>query len=181
MLLLSSKVHNLYLRGYSKKDFLSFLHILFYSLGFINNRPLFPLEVESRTWGGSVRFARLMNPSNAINYYCDRTQSIRTRCSKGLTSVRWPPFAESTEGMRQARFMNNVIRATTVIMGIIRYPSLHVRQQTARPDTHIRSYVCAFPRVNRTLLASTRKPALPTCESVLCTPRCISKSQSGKT
>jgi len=44
-----------------------------------------------RSRGGSARFARLMNPSNAINYYRDRTQSIRTRCSKGLTSVRWPP------------------------------------------------------------------------------------------
>jgi len=42
---------------------------------------------------------------------------------------------EST-GVREARFMNNVIRATTAIMGIIRYPGLHVRQQTMRTDAH---------------------------------------------
>jgi len=44
--------------------------------------------------------------------------------------------------------MNNVIRATTAIMGIIRYPGLHVRQQTTRTDAHacVRTCVCAYVR-----------------------------------
>lgn len=48
--------------------------------------------------------------------------------------------------------MNNVIRATTAIMGIIRYSGLHVRQQTTRLDarTCVRARGCA---------------CAPTCES----------------
>lgn len=67
--------------------------------------------------------------------------------------------------------MNNVIRATAAIMGIMRYPGLHVRQQTTR-FVHICAYV-SMCEIVRTLLASTRKLALSTYESGLYPIRCI--------
>lgn len=123
--------------------------------------------------GGNAWFARLMNPSNdkllPRPHAIDKNSMLEGVNERPMTSLR---IRGESIGACDARFMNNVIRATTAIMGIIRYPGLHVRQQTTR-------YVGACVRMRALPMCESRALFLlrrvsPPCqgESVLCTPRC---------
>lgn len=80
----------------------------------------------------------------------DKNSMLEGVNERPMTSLR---IRGESIGACDARFMNNVIRATTAIMGIIRYPGLHVRQQTTRSvyvHACMRGSACVrFPCVNR--------------------------------
>lgn len=88
----------------------------------------------------SIERDKLLPRPHAI----DKNSMLEGVNERPMTSLR---IRGESIGACDARFMNNVIRATTAIMGIIRYPGLHVRQQTTR-TVYVRACV-SFSCVNR--------------------------------
>lgn len=118
------------------------LYFLFLYISFcLLNQWLFPCVVGSRTIARrqcavcssneSIERNKLLPRPHAI----DKNSMLEGVNERPMTSLR---IRGEPIGVCEARFMNNVIRATTAIMGIIRYPSLHVRQQTTR-YTYVRT------------------------------------------
>lgn len=105
----------------------------------------------------SIECDKLLLRPHAI----DKNSMLEGVNERPMTSLR---IRGGSIGACEARFMNNVIRATTAIMGIIRYPGLHVRQQTTRPNVYtcVRACACTSTCESRALFLLRR--VSPPCQ-----------------